>query len=406
MISFDLFRQTLRSSQIKKRVMNIATLQKLQIFFVATGLVLLLTSCGPNLTTPYSPLQIAEVIIAAQPDMPEMHMLTSKDDQFHDHLMNFYQLEMNIAEEGVICYSDGAEASEIALFILSDATDAVAVEEALWQYIEHRAGSFAGYIPKQAALVENSIVAANGGYVALLICGDPQEAQSTFLACFSNNMPSLPESSELISVIAPSQKIEYSSESSELEPATDVFDPDAILAAWRTGESADLTEKNRSILDASTDVINEVISDSMTAYEKELTIHDWIIQWADYDEEAVSLSPVSRPDPDNENPYGLLLHKRATCRGYTTTFQLLMDMLDIECITVDGTSQWGESEHSWNMVRLDEEWYCVDVTWDDPAGLGLPSVSITHEYFNVTSDYMRYNDHQWNEVDVPVAEEP
>jgi transglutaminase/protease-like cytokinesis protein 3 len=57
------------------------------------------------------------------------------------------------------------------------------------------------------------------------------------------------------------------------------------------------------------------------------------------------------------------------------------------------------------MVRLeDDEWYCVDVTWDDTEPLRNPEDGpINHKYFNVTSDFLRYNDHQWNESRVPKA---
>jgi transglutaminase/protease-like cytokinesis protein 3 len=77
-----------------------------------------------------------------------------------------------------------------------------------------------------------------------------------------------------------------------------------------------------------------------------------------------------------------------------------MDMLGIECITVRGTSLNGEEEHMWNMVRLDDgEWYCVDVTWNDT----LSETAVEHKYFNVTSDFMSANDHQWNTLRVPAA---
>lgn len=87
------------------------------------------------------------------------------------------------------------------------------------------------------------------------------------------------------------------------------------------------------------------------------------------------------------------------CHGYSSTFQLFMDMLDIECITVYGIPGSNGVEHSWNMVKLDGEWYCVDVAWDDPIG-GTPG----HTYFNVTSKYLRDSGiHSWEEGSVPEA---
>ena len=92
------------------------------------------------------------------------------------------------------------------------------------------------------------------------------------------------------------------------------------------------------------------------------------------------------------------------CLGYSTTFQLLMDLCDVECITVVGAAFDSMEDHAWNMVRLDGEWYCVDVTWDDPTmGNGNTNSVVRHRYFNVTSQHMRDTDHQWDYLYVPEA---
>ena len=182
----------------------------------------------------------------------------------------------------------------------------------------------------------------------------------------------------------------------------DAFDPAAIIAAWRSGDPAALTPKNRTIYDICSGVISEVITAGMTEYEKELEIHDWIVRQAEYDTEANNNSPYAKPDPDNDNPYGLLVRKKAICSGYTSTFQLFMDMLGIECITVNGFARDKNTDHAWNMVRLDGQWYCVDVTWDDPTGL-YPQNHVSHMFFNVTSRQLRESWHIWDESAYPEA---
>ena len=183
----------------------------------------------------------------------------------------------------------------------------------------------------------------------------------------------------------------------------DAYDREAILKAWNSGDDSALSEKNKKILDACAAVIDSLITEDMTEYDKELAIHDWMIAWADYDMEAASNAPDAKPDPDNENPYGLLFRKKAICTGYTATFQLFMDMLGIECISVEGTSRKGSEEHGWNMVRLDGDWYCVDVTWDDPVGAKNANQATYHRFFNATSQYLRDYDHQWDESAAPEA---
>lgn len=87
---------------------------------------------------------------------------------------------------GVVCYAEGVEASEIAILVLENESDAKEIEESLLAYIDNRAGVFEGYAPQQAALVKNGEVVVNGNYVALLICQDTSTAKKAFLSCFED----------------------------------------------------------------------------------------------------------------------------------------------------------------------------------------------------------------------------
>ena len=181
------------------------------------------------------------------------------------------------------------------------------------------------------------------------------------------------------------------------------YDEGRLLEAWTAGDWSGLHEKDRAILDRCREVLDTVVPAGGSEYDRELAVHDWMVEWASYDSNTLSLLPDFREDPDNGNPYGLLVNGRGICSGYTSTFQLFMDLLGIECITVEGTAYGGSEAHAWNQVRLDGEWYCVDVTWDDPvASFPVPDW-MAHSYFNVTGDYMRRTDHQWDESAVPEA---
>lgn len=122
-----------------------------------------------------------------------------------------------------------------------------------------------------------------------------------------------------------------------------------------------------------------------------------------YDNNTLSQLPDFQENPNNDNPYGFLVDGVGICLGYTRTFQLFMDLLGIECITVEGTAYNYTADHAWNQVRLDGDWYCVDVTWDDPTTSGTVSERNAHRFFNVTSEHMRDTNHQWDEVSVPEA---
>lgn len=47
--------------------------------------------------------------------------------------------------------------------------------------------------------------------------------------------------------------------------------------------------------------------------------------------------------------------------------------MNIPCIIVIGkaTNTKGQTEnHAWNYVQINEKWYAVDCTWDDPVIVG------------------------------------
>ena len=145
----------------------------------------------------------------------------------------------------------------------------------------------------------------------------------------------------------------------------------------------------------------------MTDFRKELSLHDWLVQsyYGCYDRTVLDpATPLGRED--NQNPYGLLVRGYGVCLAYATTFQLLMDLAGVECITVIGASSGSGSDHAWNMVKLEGEWYCVDPTWDASYKEGLTQKDLwlwQHRYFNVTSREMRESDHQWDYEAVPEA---
>lgn len=382
-------------------------MKKISCYFGVLLLLLALTACSGQQAaeTSCTPAEIAEAIIESQSELPALNPLTAEDEYFATYLSDFYLLDSEQVGDGAIYYADGVEASEIAVLVMKDQSNAETTRTQLLEYLTSRAGVFEGYAPQQAALVKDGVVTTNGKYVALLICADTESAQLAFANCFGENVPSestvKPVSQAEMPV--PEQTTPASdvpSEPPENDSTDDAYDADAVLLAYETGDASALSDMNRSILDAAKDVIEKEISDNMSDYEKELAIHDWMTGWSSFDMDVFSHASAARAEADNRNPYGFFINKSAMCHGYSSTFQLFMDMLDIECITVFGTPGGNGVEHSWNMVRLDGDWYCVDTAWDDPIG-GSPC----HTYFNVTSDYLRSGSiHRWDDTSVPEAD--
>ena len=441
---------------------------------VLSALLWALAGCGQGKTveTSWTTAQMAETLFA--PDASAgFERLAAGDTAFADYVADYYHLEPENIADGTILYAGGTSALEIAVLQMGSADMAGDAQKALQAYIEERTGAFTGYLPEEAAILEQSSAVSRGPYVALLICEGQQVAKEAFNSCFEGADPPtespLPgaDSSDPPPVqpatatpepdedTAPETAVEPegsqepppddtenpdaspektgNAQSSESAPATDPeppvpteapaavpeapdpetpdpepeapwsYDRSRLLAAWNAGDWSQLHTRDREILDTCDSVIQSLISADMPEYDKELAIHDWMIDWASYDSDTLNHQQNAQPNPDHDNPYGFLIGKKGICLGYTSTFQLFMDMLGIECITVHGTAHNGAEEHAWNMVNLDGEWYCVDVTWDDPTTHTSVSRMTAHMYFNVTSEYLRGRDHQWDESAVSEA---
>lgn len=120
-------------------------------------------------------------------------------------------------------------------------------------------------------------------------------------------------------------------------------------------------------------------------YEKALYVHDAIIESTEYDEENAK---------HNEGAhlwgtaYGTLIQHKSVCQGYSEAYKLVMDRLGIECGVCGGTAK--DESHAWNYIKLDDKYYWVDLTWDDPF-LNGESGFLTHVYFLFDDSLMYQN---------------
>ncbi len=117
-------------------------------------------------------------------------------------------------------------------------------------------------------------------------------------------------------------------------------------------------------------------------YERELLLHD-----------ALAKSIVYKDGGKHaHNAYGALVMGEAVCEGYARAFQYLLYQSGIQCLMAEGTSikpSTGLSEgHAWNVVRIDGQYYHVDLTWDDTDNADTP---VMYPYFNLTTAQINEN---------------
>ena len=407
-----------------------------------------LAGCGPaeapeEADTDWTPLQMARAVRDSQAEPAGMTALLPGDGVYEAYLAEGYGLAPEEVEDGAVLASGGASAREIAVLRLAEEADPEGAAKALRAYLEERLGAFTGYLPEEEALLADGQVAVKGRYLALLVCPDGAAALAAFEDCFTQPPPAelpgeepsaaapastpepapealptptpAPEASpapsaapEPVSTPAPAEPSPAPVHTPPPTPAPEPwrYDPARLLEAWAAGEWSSLAEEDRAILDICARVLSDVVpaDGSDYDYDRELAVHDWMVAHGSYDSNTLSLLPDFQENPNNDNPYGFLVDGKGICLGYASTFQLFMDLLGIQCVTVEGTAHGGTSAHAWNQVCLDGAWYCVDVTWDDPTTTGAVSARTAHRYFNVTSQFLRDTDHQWDPAGVPEAE--
>lgn len=69
-----------------------------------------------------------------------------------------------------------------------------------------------------------------------------------------------------------------------------------------------------------------------------------------------------------QSAYGALINKQCVCQGYAEAYKRILDAQRIPCEVICGKIRGSAEYHAWNAVRLGEEYYHVDVTWDSLGG--------------------------------------
>lgn len=131
------------------------------------------------------------------------------------------------------------------------------------------------------------------------------------------------------------------------------------------------------------EIIKKVVKPGMSNFDKELALHDYIVNNSIYDS-----ANMNNNVPEDHNAYGVLVKGLGVCESYAKAMSLLLNKAGIECIVVTGNAG---GPHAWNKVKLDGHWYNLDATWNDPVMQGNSQV-IRHTYFNIP-DSMIQKDH-------------
>ncbi|MDA1588715.1 MULTISPECIES: S-layer homology domain-containing protein [unclassified Bacillus cereus group] len=146
-------------------------------------------------------------------------------------------------------------------------------------------------------------------------------------------------------------------------------------------------EQTEYVMKQAKAIVSSIIQVGMDDHEKVKAIHDYVVKHVSYDTSYKAYTA-----------YEALVNRSAVCQGYALlTYQLLKEA-GIENHFVVGT---GDGQpHAWNLVKIENKWYHLDTTFDDP----VPDEQgrVTYSYFNLSDEQIARN-HEWNRGDYPQA---
>lgn len=132
-------------------------------------------------------------------------------------------------------------------------------------------------------------------------------------------------------------------------------------------------------------------------YSKELTLHDMLAKQLSYAYGSSGIAETSKWAHNIEGAFSEEYHK-VVCEGYAKAFQLLLNAAGIENIYIVGNGKVGTAwqGHAWNQVKIEKQWYLVDLTWDDGA-------VISRKYFNLNQQTFSSNHTAYHQSSNQVA---
>ena len=150
--------------------------------------------------------------------------------------------------------------------------------------------------------------------------------------------------------------------------------------------------------------------------EKARAIYRWIAENIDYD-----VNGFFKNTFGDTSAEGVLKSGRSVCGGYSNLFERLANASGLETVTISGYSKGygytpgmrfsGPTNHAWNAVKINGNWYLVDSTW------GAGNVDTNGKFNREFEDYYFLTppsefvyrhfpeDPKWQLLDSPISKE-
>jgi len=143
------------------------------------------------------------------------------------------------------------------------------------------------------------------------------------------------------------------------------------LEIERTYNDKDIDEINKVV----DNIIKNEIKDEKDPKEIIKIVHDYIINNTKYDKDRADRNIIKYK---SDTAYGVLLEHYGLCGGYTDAMAIFLNKYNIPNFKVISEN------HIWNAVYVDNAWYHLDLTWDDPV-LTDGTDTLEYTFFLITT---------------------
>lgn len=126
------------------------------------------------------------------------------------------------------------------------------------------------------------------------------------------------------------------------------------IKAFSTYSEKDIEKLNEKIMEIEKKLYNKELS----VKEQIKVYHDYIIDNTKYDSNRSDKNVIKYK---SDTAYGTLLEGYSLCGGYTDAMAIILTNMGLVNYKISSDN------HVWNAVLIDDEWYHLDLTWDDPV---------------------------------------
>ncbi len=181
----------------------------------------------------------------------------------------------------------------------------------------------------------------------------------------------------------------------EISTITYTFDYNPNYKIARAVDNYTLFNKldieQKEVYDILWECTRELTDSLSTDYEKEVAIHNFITDSFKYGPLDSSNVPQRA-----HSIQGIVVDGQGICEAYANTFYVMGKMAGLDVSIITGTTN--NVDHMWNLIKLDGEYYHVDVTSDDP----VPDIPNRERYnFLNVPDSIMSKTHAWERSEFP-----